>query len=258
MSQLCRLLGVDYIPILHGGDLPRRLEDSPKLSALLFKPAKHLVSPSLYLQSVFNDYGYADVVYIPNSLELQRYAFAKKSYGTIRMLWVRSFSEIYNPQLAVRVLKGLQDIGYSCSLCMVGPDTGDGSLEAVKTLADDLAVSVTFTGKLSKTAWLALAADYNVFINTTNFDNMPVSVLEAMALGLPIVSTDVGGLPYLISSGETGMLVPAADTQAFVAAIQDLVADPEAAEAMAVRARNMVAAFDWPAVQPAWMAVLEG
>ena len=66
---------------------------------------------------------------------------------------------------------------------------------------------MNFTGKLSKQEWRDLSKDYNVFINTTNFDNTPVSVIEAMALGIPVVSTNVGGLPFLITDKVDGVLV---------------------------------------------------
>ena len=55
---------------------------------------------------------------------------------------------------------------------------------------------ITITGILRKAEWIELSKDYDVFINTTNVDNMPVSVIEAMALGMPIVSTNVGGIPF--------------------------------------------------------------
>ena len=257
VSQLCRLLGLAYIPILHGGKLLSRLKGSPKLSALLFKHAYRLVSPSKFLQVAFNRTRFAPVVYIPNSLSIGYYPYQKKQYERIRLLWVRSFSSIYNPQLAIQVLKRLQDAGYDCELCMVGPDTGDGSFQATQQLAEDMAVSVRFPGKLPKADWLALAADYNVFINTTRFDNMPVSVIEAMALGLPIVSTDVGGLPYLINHGETGLLVPPNDAVAFENAIVQLVSDREATHTMTKRARDMVEEFDWAVVKGKWFEVLD-
>ncbi len=258
VSQLCRFLKLPYIPILHGGNLPTRLRDSPKLSNLIFKHSRSMVSPSLYLQGQFESGGFKHVVHIPNSLSISQYLHQKKTYDTIRLLWVRSFSEIYNPALAVRVLKRLQDAGYDCELCMVGPDTGDGSFQATKTQAKDLNVTVRFTGKLPKSDWLALAADYNMFINTTNYDNMPVSVIEAMALGLPVVSTDVGGMPYLITSGETGLLVPPDDVDAFEGAIIRLVADVTATQRMAERARVMVEGFDWNVVKGMWFEVLKG
>src|SRR5690606_13913603 len=158
---------------------------------------------------------------IPNSLELELYAFEEKDFEEVKLLWVRAFANIYNPQLAVHVLKALQDQGLSASLCMVGPDA-DGSMEAVKQLAKDFNVPVRFTGKLPKKEWLALAKGYNLFINTTNFDNMPVSVIEAMALGLPVVSTNVGGLPYLIDHEKDGLLVEPDSVDGFVGAIKRL------------------------------------
>ncbi|RBP27177.1 glycosyltransferase involved in cell wall biosynthesis [Oceanihabitans sediminis] len=253
VSQLCRVLKLPYIPILHGGNLPSRLADSPFLSNLVFKHAYKTVSPSLYMVEAFKEAGYEGVKYIPNSIEIEKYAFKERDFSDVRMLWVRSFSEIYNPCLAVRVLKQLQDAGVSASLCMVGPDA-DGSLEAVQQLAKDLQVSVRFTGKLPKEEWISLSEDYNVFINTTNFDNMPVSVIEAMALGLPVVSTNVGGMPYLITDKKDGLLVAPEDAAAFVGAIQQLVAHPEASREMALAARKKVEAFDWEVVKEEWVS----
>ena len=255
VSQVCRLLRLPYIPILHGGNLPQRLEQNPNLSRRLFKPAKVLVSPSIYLKEAFNKQGFTNVVYIPNSLQLQNYPFALRSIDAINILWVRSFSEIYNPCLAVDILKALQDLGYKTTLCMAGPDT-DGSLAKVKSRAKALGVTVETPGKLTKAEWIALAKDYNVFINTTNFDNMPVSVIEAMALGLPIVSTNVGGMPFLIEDEVDGLLVPPQNLNAFVAAIVTLKSDPVLAASLAAKARKKVEAFDWALLKADWIKVL--
>ncbi|WP_008635408.1 glycosyltransferase family protein [Bizionia argentinensis] len=78
VSQLCRVLGLPYIPILHGGNLPSRIKKSPKMSAKLFKNAQKLVSPSLYLRSIFEEMGFKDVVYIPNSISIEQYTFQEK------------------------------------------------------------------------------------------------------------------------------------------------------------------------------------
>ncbi|EPR74569.1 Glycosyl transferase, group 1 [Winogradskyella psychrotolerans RS-3] len=138
---------------------------------------------------------------------------------------------------------------------MAGPDT-DGSLAKVKSHAKALGVTVDTPGKLTKTEWIALAKDYNVFINTTNFDNMPVSVIEAMALGLPIVSTNVGGMPYLIEDGSDGVLVPPNNTKAFVEAILKLKSNPEETQNRVTKAREKVALFDWSLLKEKWKAVL--
>lgn len=255
VGYLCRMLNLPYIPILHGGNLPYRLKKSPKLSEKFFKNAQVNVSPSLYLKSAFEALGYDNLVYIPNTLTIAKYPFHKKNYDQSRLLWVRSFSEIYNPTLAIQVLVELQQRGYDASLCMVGPDT-DGSLSQVKALAKQLKVSVKFTGKLTKSEWNQLSKEYNIFINTTNFDNMPVSVIEAMALGLPVVSTNVGGLPYLITDGVDGMLVPPNDKIAMANAICSVFENLETTDAMVLKARQKVEAFDWEKVNKLWDKVL--
>ena len=255
VSQLCRLLKLPYIPILHGGNLPNRLKSSPKLSRILFMNANVNVSPSLYLKECFEKAGYQNVVYIPNTISIAHYPQHNKTFDKPRLLWVRSFSEIYNPALAVKVLHELRHRGYDATLCMVGPDA-DGSLAEVKALAERLSVSVMFTGKLTKAEWIALSEDYNVFINTTNFDNMPVSVIEAMALGLPVVSTNVGGMPYLIEDGEDGLLVAPSDKVAMADAICSLFEDVVQTEARLVRAREKVEGFDWGRVRGLWEGLL--
>src|SRR5690606_32388170 len=117
-----------------------------------------------------------------------------------RLLWVRSFSQIYNPVLALKIVEILKLKAMEVSLCMVGPDK-DGSLQRCKEMATELNLPVSFTGLLSKQEWIALSRDFDIFINTTNFDNMPISVMEAMSLGMPVISTNVGGLPLLIENG---------------------------------------------------------
>lgn len=256
VGRLCEVLKLPYMPILHGGNLPNRLKNSPKLSKRLFDHADVNISPSLYLKENFVQAGFQKLVHIPNTISLEHYPLDKKDYDVPRLLWVRSFSEIYHPQLAVSVLYELRQRGFDASLCMVGPDT-DGSLAEVKALAERLNVRVEFTGKLSKTDWINLSKDYNVFINTTNFDNMPVSVIEAMALGLPIVSTNVGGLPYLIDHAVDGLLVPPNDCKTMTDAICSLFDDPNQTEARVVNARKKVEGFDWERVKKLWTHVLD-
>ncbi|TDU34427.1 glycosyltransferase involved in cell wall biosynthesis [Gelidibacter sediminis] len=255
VSQLCRVLKLPYIPILHGGNLPFRLKKTPYLSKALFKNALVNVSPSTYLIENFATLGYQNVVYIPNVITLENYTYSPKPVDVPKLLWVRSFSKIYNPKLAVEVLNELQQRGYKATLAMVGPDA-DGSLVEVKTLANALNVEVAFTGKLSKTDWIALSKDYNVFINTTNYDNTPISVIEAMALGLPVVSTNVGGMPYLITDGVDGILILPDDKVVMADAICALFENPSHAAALADNARLKVEQFDWRKVRGLWDEVL--
>jgi len=255
VARLSRLLKLKYIPILRGGNLPSRLQSHPRLSNAIFHHAYKNVSPSLYIKSEFEKRGYSNIVCIPNTIDIPSYSYKQRSYDTVNLLWVRSFSKIYNPLLAIKLLKALQDEGFKATLCMVGPE-GDGSLQEAKDLAKALGVEVTFTGKLSKKSWIQRSENYNIFINTTNFDNMPVSVMEAMALGLPIVSTNVGGMPFLIDNGHDGILVNPNDVNGFLKSIKWLVLHPKEANNMAQRTRTKAEQFDWKIIKKKWHFIL--
>jgi glycosyltransferase involved in cell wall biosynthesis len=256
-SQLARILSLKYIPILHGGNLPYRLKNSEHLSTLIFKYAYKNVSPSLYLASEFKKYN-LETVYIPNTIPISEVPFKLRTKLEPKLLWVRAFDKIYNPAMAVKVLVLLKASYKNASLCMVGPDK-DGSLNKVKDLAIQLGVadSVIFTGVLPKEQWHQLSENYDIFINTTNIDNMPVSVMEAMALGLPIVSTDVGGLPYLIENNVDGLLIPMNEEKKMAEAIVTLLRDQKKAKELSKNAREKVETFDWNIVKVTWDKLLK-
>ena len=255
VAKLCRLLKLPYVPILRGGNLPSRLIKNNGLSLELFNGAKVNVAPSLYLKEAFKLEGYRNLSYIPNSIDIGKYPFLLRKNIQPNLLWVRSFAEIYNPELAIQIVKELYDVGINATLTMVGPDK-DGSLEKCKSLANEHKLPVSFTGKLEKNQWIDLSKSHDIFINTTNFDNTPVSVIEAMALGLPIISTNVGGIPYLIENDTTGILVPPNDATEFVAAIYRLINDSELASQLSMNARDKVEKYDWQEVKSLWLELL--
>ncbi|MCH2195586.1 glycosyltransferase family 4 protein [Kordia sp.] len=255
VSKLCISLKIKYIPILHGGNLEERLKSSKAKSELIFKNAYANISPSLFLKTVFEKYGYSNLIHIPNNVELKVYPFKERKAVKAKLLWVRSFAEIYNPQLAIRVLHGLQLNGVDASLCMVGPRKDD-SFEKTQQLAKELDVEVTFTGRLSKEDWISLSEDYDIFINTTKFDNTPVSLIEAMALGIPIVSTNVGGIPYLINDQKDGILVNPNNPIEMIFHIKKLVTTPEIAQQLSQNARKKAESFDWEIVKEQWKSLL--
>lgn len=255
ISQISRVLKIKYIPILHGGNLEQRLKHNPNMSRLIFGNAYRLVSPSSFLKERFKSYGYENVEYIQNTIEIEDFVFYRRDISVIKLFWLRSFTSIYNPTSAVLILEELIKRGYNAELVMVGPEI-DGSMKVAKQLAIDKNLNVKFTGKLSKNEWIKLSENYNIFINTTNFDNMPVSVIEAMALGLPIVSTNVGGLPFLISHNEDGLLVPPNDVNAMVDAIIELKEDISLKDKLVVNARKKIEKFDWDEVRVKWERLL--
>ena len=110
--------------------------------------------------------------------------------------------------------------------------------------------------KMSKQDWVSLAVDYDIFINTTNYDNTPISVMEAMALGLVNVSTNVGGIPYLLTDTVEGILVEKDNSVAMTKAIDYIITNPQKALQLTINARSKAEQFDWSVVKHKWHKIL--
>ena len=255
ISQLCRILNLKYIPKLHGGNLPSRIIRSRFFSNLIFKNAYINIAPSHYLLEAFKKSGYTNLKYIPNTIEMQLYSFSLKEFETPKILWVRSFATIYNPLMAVKVFMKIKTIFPNAKICMVGPKK-DNSYSKTLKFAKNNNIEVLFTGKLSKEEWIDLSKDYNVFINTTHFDNTPISVIEAMALGLPVVSTKVGGIPYLLEHNVNALLVNDDDIDEMTNQINRLFTEANLAKRLSENGKESVKNFDWEIVKKQWIDLL--
>jgi glycosyltransferase involved in cell wall biosynthesis len=160
--------------------------------------------------------------------------------------------------MAVQVLARLATNHPEVRLTMIGPDKGDGSLDRTRRVADECGISelVDMPGGVPKGEVPAHLAQGDIFLNTTNVDNTPVSVLEAMACGLCVVSTNVGGIPYLLEHEVDALLVPPNDPQAMAAAVNRLFVEPGLAARISHNARTKVEGFDWSKVLPRWNCLL--
>jgi glycosyltransferase involved in cell wall biosynthesis len=257
IATLCRLISFKYVPLLHGGDLPLRLQNNPKFCKWVFGNAARIVSPSLYLQNAFLVHGFQSI-YIPNFVDTLHYPYKQRNELTPRLLYVRSFHKIYNPLLTIEVFYKLTKLYPMAHLCMVGPDK-DGTKkvaeERVKQLG--LSSSVTFTGKLSKRDWVDLSASYDIFISTTSVDNMPVSLIEAMLLGIPILSSCVGGVPYLLQNDTYGYSVKNGQVNDYVNLLNYMISHPQEVLVRAHAARIHALQFDWEQVKHKWFNLIE-
>jgi glycosyltransferase involved in cell wall biosynthesis len=215
------------------------------------------VAPSGYLYEHFVKAGF-QVRLIPNYISLDLYPFKHRNQIRPRILWVRSFQKLYRPEMAIETLEKLLHTFPDAELCMVGPDK-DGSLVACEKLIAEknLGSAVRITGKLAKEEWVALSDSYDIFLNTTSVDNTPVSVMEAMALGMVVVTSKVGGIPWLFEDGKEGIMVEDADAEKFADTCSKMVQNPESSEALSSNARQKAQSWDWKEVKAQWQAILE-
>jgi len=247
-----------YVLTLHGGNLPAFAGRWPRRVRRLLCSAAAVTTPSPYLLHQMRSYG-EDLRLVPNPVDLRAFRFRLRQRPEPRLIWVRAFHRIYNPMLAPRIVALLAREFPDIHLTMLGPDKGDGSLQATQELARKLGVAhnIEWPGAVPREKipeWLDQA---DVFLNTTNADNTPVSVLEAMASGLCIVSTNVGGIPYLLESEREALLTPAGDAEAMAFATRRLLAEPGLPEALSLHARRKAEQFDWAAILRQWELLLK-
>ncbi len=254
---LARLVGTRYIPILHGGDLAKRLANSKYACKRLFNNSYSNIAVSDFLHYEFEKQGYSTIV-TPNTIEIKKYPFKLRDSFRPRLLWVRSFHRQYNPKMAADVLANLLKLYPDAELCMVGPDK-DGSMEDFKGYVRGKGIEnqVRIKGKLTKEQWVKLSVDYDFFINTTNVDNTPVSVIEAMALGMCIISTNPGGIPFLLDDGTDSVLVGPGDSLAMAEKIIEIIANPSLGRELSNRARRKAQHYDWEHVKQKWHELLQ-
>jgi len=228
------------------------------MSRKIFTNAFVNVAPSGYLYSIFKKADF-HVTYIPNNIDVVEYEFKKRKRLHPKLLYVRAFSKLYNPLMALDVVDRLKKRYPDVVLCMVGPDR-DGTLEKAKEKCQEMGLEkhARFMGKMEKKEWHALSREYDIFINTTNADNTPVSLMEAMALGLPIVTTNVGGIPFLVEDGKDALLVDVEDVEAMTDKIEFLVNNADKAFNISINARKKVENFDWEKVKVKWFELLRG
>lgn len=259
-EAVCRLLdhlGKPYVLTLHGGNLPEFARRHPQRVRRLLAGAAEVTAPSGYLLEHLRPFR-ACIRLQPNPLDVGHYEFRVRSTPDPQLVWLRAFHRMYNPALAVEVVARLAPEFPGVRLAMVGPDKGDGSLRQAREKAENLGVSrrVEFVGGVPKSDVAARLGGGDIFLNTTDIDNTPVSVLEAMAAGLCVVSTNVGGIPYLLRDGHDALLVPPGDAAAMAAAVRRVLTESGLGARLSSNARLKAEECDWSKVLPQWDELL--
>lgn len=252
-----RRAGKPYVLTLHGGNLPAFSRRWPNRVRRLLASAEAVTAPSRYLREQLSLFR-PDIRIQPNPLDIGQYEFRWRTAPQPRLIWLRAFHLMYNPTLAVEVVARLASEFPNVSLTMIGPDKGDGSLQMVREAAERLRIAdrITFTGAVPKLDVPAQLNQGDIFLNTTNVDNTPVSVLEAMACGLCVVSTDVGGIPYLLENENEALLVPVNDAQQMTAAVRRILIEQGLGKRLSWQARQKAEQCDWDFVLRQWDELL--
>lgn len=254
---ILRRRGVPVVLVLRGGKLPQMAQRAPDRMRRLLASAAEVVALSAYLGERLAPFA-RSIRVIPNPIDAMAYSYRQRRAAAPRLVWLRTFEDLYNPVMAVEVLARVAERFPDAALVMIGKDAGDGALERARRTAADLGVAarVEIVGPVPKSEVPDQLQRGDVFLNTPRIDNVPISVLEAMATGLCVVSTEVGGIPNLLTHAHDALLVPDADPQAMAAAVLRCCSEPALAARLSAAARRTALDFDWSAVLPQWEALL--
>lgn len=256
VSWLGRRFGHRIVMLLHGGAMPRFIASHPRWVARVLRRADAIVAPSPFLARAAAVHGFGCRV-IPNVIDLTAYPYRPRRGLAPRLFWMRTFHPVYNPGMAIRVLARLRATHPGATLVMGGQDKG--MQDEMRSLSRGLGVegAVRFPGFLDQEGKSREGAAADIFVNTNRIDNMPVSVVEACAMGLPVVTTDVGGIRDLVADGETALLVPDDDDRAMTRSILRLLEEPDLAERLSVQGRRLAERSAWEQVFPQWRRLFE-
>lgn len=245
---LARLRGVPVLVNYRGGDAESFLQRQARWVLPTLRRARVLAVPSGFLQAVFSRHGVCAEV-IPNIVDLGRFAPASKRDPEPHIVVTRNLEEIYDIPTALRAFAKVRSRFPTARLTIAGSGP---ALDSLLRLAHELGVAqaVRFAGRLDNDRIAKLYHEADLAINPSTVDNMPISLLEAMASGVPIVSTNVGGVPYLVEHERTALLVPARDPDAMATAAIRIFEDAPLRDALVVAGLQACRAYAWERVRP--------
>ncbi len=246
-----RLLGKRVILHYHSGEAEDHLAHwRSAIPTLLLAHA--IVVPSAYLVEVFARFGLRGRV-IFNILRAAQFRHRRR--GQLRPIFLtnRGLEPLYNVGCVLRAFHLIQQRFPDASLIVAHDGSCRRSLEA---LAAELGLRNTlFVGRVEPERMAGFYDACDIYLMSPDLDNMPGSVLECFASGLPVVSTKAGGVPYIVEHERTGLLVAPNDHEGLAACALWLIENPQAALRLAERARAECERYAPAAVTAQWVAL---
>jgi glycosyltransferase involved in cell wall biosynthesis len=247
---LGKVYGKKVIVNYRSGEAEDHLQNWRWTALPTIRLADAVVVPSGYLVDVFRRFGIRARP-IHNIVELDRFPYRERHPPRPVFLTTRLLEPLYNVGCVLRAFAMIQRRVPEASLTVGGDGWQRSELE---DLAAELGLrNTTFIGRVSWEKMPELYDSADVYLTATNLDNMPSSVIESFASGLPVVTTDAGGLPYIVKNEETGIMVPCGDHEALAIGALRLLEEHGLAARLAYRARQECRKYSWETVRTEWM-----
>lgn len=206
--------------------------------------------PSGYLVDMFAQFELVSRA-ISNFVDMDRFSFRERSPLRPVFLSNRNLEPLYNVGCVLRAFAIIQRRWREARLIVAGDGSQRNELE---TLARELGLrNIEFLGRVAPEQMPLLYSATDVYLNSPDIDNMPGSIIEAFASGLPVVTTDAGGIPYIVSHESTGVMVHCGDYRGMATLALRLLDDQSFAGRMTSRARQECRKYQWDEVKSDWL-----
>lgn len=254
-ARIARLRGKKVLFTLHGGGLPDFHQSNRQMLENSLRCADVLLSPSLFLKHYFEKH-YFSVRHLPNPIKLEAFPFSEKQGLSYKLLWVRAFSPVYRPQLAIDALRAVLDTYPNATLTMIGPDHGE--LASCQNLAREYGIAerIKFMGPVANNVLGSHYSSHDVYLNTTRYESFGMALMEAAACGIPIVTTAVGEIPLLWKHNEDILMCQEGSANEYRDAISHLFEDRQFASTVVKAARRKVEHYTWESIGPMWLKLV--
>jgi L-malate glycosyltransferase len=211
-----------------------------------------VVAPSAFLVEAFHKFDVTAQA-IPNVVDLP--AFSYRSRETLRpvLLCSRNFESRYGVDLVLRAFAEVQKAFPAAQLWLAGEGPEESALRGM--IAKLNLTEVEMLGRVTRENIGRCYDGADIFINAPRIDNMPVLILEAFASGLPVVTTDAGGIPYIVRHEETGLVSNTEDWGQLAANVIRLLQDPTLARRIAQNAYQQSSTYNWNAIREQWLCL---
>jgi glycosyltransferase involved in cell wall biosynthesis len=252
---VARALGRRVILHYHSGEAADHLAHWSWLVHPWLRLADEIVVPSGYLAGIFAAHGYR-VRVIANTVALEAFRSVARPKRGHRLLSVRNLEAIYRVDVILEAFARVRCRYPDATLTIAGVGRLEAALRAQAAAIGS--GGIRFVGRTEPSEMPRLYEQADVFLNASVVDNQPLSVLEALAAGLTVITTAPGDIANMVSHDQTGVIVPDPDPACFAAATLALFDDPDRAARLAERGRQSVDTYTWPVQRRHWLDVYLG
>ncbi|MBA2620612.1 MAG: glycosyltransferase family 4 protein [Acidobacteria bacterium] len=249
---IARFFGKKTILNYRSGEAADHLQTWKRTAIPTIRLFDAVVAPSGYLVDVFAGFGLKSQT-IFNFVNTERYRFRERKPLRPVFLSNRNFESHYNVACTLRAFALIRKDVPEAQLVVAG----DGpEKDKLHRLAEELKLrNIEFLGAVAPEKMPEVYARADIYLNSPSIDNMPNSIIEAFSCGLPVVSTNAGGIPYIVENEKTGLLVDVNDCEALARAALKILESGETAQEIIREARRECVKYTWENVRGEWLKI---